>query len=164
LEVIILAENDIEKKLNKIFSNYHGCKDDLIPILQDAQEEFGYLPREVMKKISNYLKIPDSNVFGVATFYALFKLAPSGRKIVRLCRGTACHVRGGARILNEVEQCLGIKAGEVTKDMEYGLETVACIGACALAPCMTVGKEVYGQMTPKRVAEVFGDKYRTKQG
>jgi NADH-quinone oxidoreductase subunit E len=157
-----LLEANAREKLDKIFANYSGKKDDLIPILQDAQEEFGHLPKEVMQEISKFLRIPESNAFGVATFYALFKLKPSGRKTIRVCRGTACHVRGGARILDEVEQCLGIKPGEATKDMEYGLETVACIGACALAPCMTVGKEVHGQMTPRKVTEVFGDKCRAK--
>ena len=157
-----MLDVSLKEKLIKVFTNYCGNKEDLIPILQDAQEEFGYLPKEAILEISNFLKIPESNVFGVATFYALFKLTPSGRKTVRVCRGTACHVRGGARILNEVEQCLGIKPGETTKDMEYGLETVACIGACALAPCLTVGHEVYGQMTPKKVTEVLGDKCRAQ--
>jgi NADH:ubiquinone oxidoreductase subunit E len=157
-----LVDINITKKLDVIFSHYTGKKDELIPLLQDAHEEFGYLPKEVMLEISRFLKIPDSNVYGVATFYALFKLAPTGKKIVRCCRGTACHVKGGAHILTEIQQCLGIKPGESTPDMEYGLETVACIGACALAPVITIGKEVHGQMTAKKVAEVLGDKYRIR--
>jgi NADH:ubiquinone oxidoreductase subunit E len=162
MEVTLLVDTNIKDKLDPIFSRYEGKKDDLIPLLQDVHEEFGYLPKDAMLEISRFLRIPDSNVYGVATFYALFKLAPSGRKIVRCCRGTACHVKGGARILNEIQQSLNIKPGETTPDMEYGLETVACIGACALAPVITVAGEVHGQMTPKKVAEVFGDKYRAK--
>jgi NADH-quinone oxidoreductase subunit E len=108
-----------------------------------------------MKKIARFLGLPESTVFGVGTFYAQFKLVPSGRNIIRVCRGTACHVRGGARILREVEKRLGIKPGESTPDLEYSLETVACIGACALAPTMVVNKETHGEMTTKKAAEIL---------
>jgi NADH-quinone oxidoreductase subunit E len=151
---------DTAKQLDKILSRYGGEKGDLIPILQEAQESFGYLPQEVMQKIARFLRLPESTVYGVGTFYAQFTFIPTGRKRVSVCRGTACHVRGGARILREVERRLGIKPGETTADMEYSLETVACIGACALAPTMRIGKETYGQMTTKKVAEVFGAKER----
>ncbi len=147
--------------LNKILAKYSGKEDDLIPILQEVQEEFRYLPADVTQEIARFLHIPPSKVFGVSTFYALFKLAPSGRRVVRLCRGTACHVRGGARILRDVEKRLGIKPGETTKDLEYTLETVACVGACALAPNMTIGKNVYGKLTTRKVGDVFGG-YKTK--
>jgi NADH-quinone oxidoreductase subunit E len=157
-----LSETNIQEKLTPIFSRYHGLKDDLIPILQDVQEELGYLPKESMAAISRFLKIPESNVYGVATFYALFKLKPAGKNIVRVCRGTACHVKGQTRVLNEIQNRLGIQPGETTPDMEYEIETVACIGACALAPVMTIGKEVHGQMTAQKVVEVFGDKYKSK--
>jgi NADH:ubiquinone oxidoreductase subunit E len=158
-----LIDETSKSKLNGIFSHYQGKKDDLIPILQDAQEEFGYLSQDVMREIGKFLKIPESNVYGVATFYALFKLKPSGKHIIRVCRGTACHVRGGARILREIEHRLGIKPGETTKDMEYTLETVSCIGACALAPNITVGKELYGQLTTKKIAEVIGDRSKSEK-
>ena len=151
-----MEEIDTKEKLDEIFSHYSGTSNELIPILQEAQEEFRYLPSEVMQKIAKFLRLPESTVFGVSTFYAQFKLVPSGRITVRVCRGTACHVRGGARILREVERRLGVKQGETTDDMEYTLETVACIGACALSPTMTVDKETYGQMTTKKVAEIFG--------
>jgi len=154
--VIILPETEVRDKLDEILSHHTGKKEELIPILQEAQEQFGYLPPEVMLEIAKFLRLPESTVFGVSTFYAQFKLVPSGRRIVRVCRGTACHVRGGARILREVEKRLGIKPGETTDDWEYTLETVACIGACALSPTMTVDKETYGQMTTKKVAEIFG--------
>jgi len=141
--------------LNEILSSYEGREDELIPILQQVQQVFGYLPEPAMRKIAKFLKLPESTVFGVGTFYAQFKLVPSGRNIIRVCRGTACHVRGGARILREVEKNLGIKPGESTPDLECSLETVACIGACALAPTMVVNNETHGQMTTGKVAEVL---------
>ncbi len=156
--MITLAETDTKQELSEILSRYSGEKSELIPILQEAQDRFGYLPGEVMLEISRFLKVPESVVFGVVTFYAQFKLIPGGRRTVRVCRGTACHVRGGARILRDVEKRLSIKQGETTDDMEYTLETVACIGACALAPIMTIDKETHGQMTTRKVAEVIGDK------
>ena len=111
-----------------------------------------------MREIGRFLHLPESTIFGVCTFYAQFKLTPLGRRIIRICRGTACHVRGAAKVLTELEKQLGIKAGETTDDLEYTLETVACIGACALAPTMTIDNETYGKMTPKKVAEVLGDR------
>jgi len=149
---------DIEEKLTEVFKRFKGTKDELIPILEAVQEEFGYLPREAMLKISRRLRIPESNIYGVATFYALFRLKPSGKNIIRVCRGTACHVRGGARILQEFENRLGIKAGETTPDLEYSLETISCFGSCALAPVVVVNRQVYGRMTPAKVAEVLGAK------
>jgi len=156
------VESDIKGQIDNILSRHTGDKSELIPILQETQEKFRYLPSEAMQEISRFLHIPESAVFGVSTFYAQFKLVPSGRRIVRVCRGTACHVRGGARILREVERRLGLKPGETTDDLEYTLETVACIGACALAPTMTVEKETYGQMTTKKVAEVFGERSKAE--
>ena len=153
-----MAEVDFAKESEKITANYSQDSGNLIPILQEAQEKFGYLPAEAMQKIAKYLKLPESTIFGVSTFYAQFKLTPTGRKKIIICRGTACHVRGGARIIRELERRLGIKPGETTEDMEYSLETVACIGACALAPTMRVDNETHGQMTTKKVAEVLGGK------
>ena len=155
-------EETSEKRLNEILSSYQGKKEELIPILQQVQQAFSYLPEPMMKKIAKFLQLPESTVFGVSTFYAQFKLVPSGRNIIRVCRGTACHVRGGARILREVEKHLGIKPGESTSDLEYCLETVACIGACALAPTMVVNSETHGQMTTKKVGEVLGEFGREK--
>ena len=149
-------EVDFAKESEKIVAGYSRDKSNLIPILQEAQEKFGYLPEEAMKKIAHFLGVPESTVFGVSTFYAQFKLTPTGRRKIVVCRGTACHVRGGARILREIERRLGIKPGETTEDLEYTLETVACIGACALAPTMRIDNETYGQMTTQKVAEVIG--------
>lgn len=144
-----------ESVLKTVFSRFKGTKDELIPVLEAAQEQLGYLSKETMQAISKFLKIPESNVFGVATFYALFRLTPSGKNVIRVCRGTACHVRGGARILQEVETRLGIKAGETTEDREYSLETISCFGSCALAPVMVINKDVYGRMSVSRVSEIL---------
>lgn len=150
-----LAAADIKEQLKSVLSPYRRERDNLIPILQEAQQHLGYLPEEAIQEIADYLRLSGSTVYGIVTFYSHFRLTPSGRQTVRVCRGTACHVRGGARILWDIERRLGIKAGETTTDGEYTLETVACIGACALAPTMTVDKETYGQMTTKKAAEVF---------
>ena len=152
----------MQEKLEGIFSHYQGERQELIPILQETQGKFRYLPAAAMREISRFLQIPESSVYGVSTFYAQFKLTPLGKKVICVCRGTACHVRGSSKVLAEIEKQLGIKAGETTEDMEYTLETVACIGACALAPTMTIDNETYGKMTTKKVAEVLGD--RSKAG
>ncbi len=156
-------ESNIKEQLDDILSQYDGESGDLIPILQEAQERFGYLPGEVMQWIAKFLRLPESNVYGVSTFYAQFKFTPMGKRIIKVCRGTACHVRGGARILNEVERQLGITPGETTDDLEYSLETVACIGACALAPTMVIDDEVQRKMTPKKVAELFSNRSKARK-
>ena len=155
--MITLAEVDIREQLSEILSHYIGQRDELIPILQEAQERFGYLPEEVMSGIAKFLRLSESTVFGVATFYAQFRFTPTGKRIVKVCRGTACHVRGGARILREVEKRLGIKPGETTSDFEYTLETIACFGSCALAPVTVVNKNVYGRMTTTKVGQILAD-------
>ena len=114
--------------------------------------------------MARFLRLPESAVFGVSTFYAQFKFFPTGKKKVRLCRGTACHVRGAPRILEEVEKHLGIKPGETTDDLEYSLETIACFGSCALAPVMVVDNNVYGRMTPQKVKQILGDVKKTEPG
>jgi NADH-quinone oxidoreductase subunit E len=146
--------------MSEILTRYHGEKSELIPLLQEAQKVFGYLPPEVMSEIARFLRIPESMVFGACTFYAQFKLTPSGRQTVRVCQGTACHVRGSARILRETEKRLGIQAGETTDDLEYSLETIACFGSCALAPVMVVNKDVYGRMEATKVEQALEE---TKQ-
>lgn len=157
-----LTKADVQDKLKEIFSHYAGERQDLIPILQDTQAQFRYLPAAAMREISRFLRITINTVYGVATFYAQFKLTPLGKKVIRVCRGTACHVRGSGKVLAEMEKQLGIKAGETTDDMEYTLETVACIGACALAPTMTIDNETHGKMTTKKVAEVLGDRSKAR--
>ncbi len=163
LAVDSLTKADVEDKMKALFSRHHGEKQELIPILQETQAQFRYLPAAAMKEIARFLRMPESTVYGVSTFYAQFKLTPLGKKIIRVCRGTACHVRGATKVLNELESRLGIKAGETTDDLEYTLETVACIGACALAPTMTIDNVTHGKMTAKKVAEVLGDRSEAKQ-
>ncbi len=148
-------ETNIKEQLDDILSQRSGESGDLIPILQEAQERFGYLPGEVMQWIAKFLRLPESNVFGVATFYAQFKFTPIGKRMVKVCRGTACHVKGGERISESVQRELGIQPGQTTDDFEYSLEVVACIGACALAPTIMIDNEVQRKMTPKKVAELF---------
>lgn len=145
----------MEQRLNAILSSYEGRRHELIPILQQVQREFGYLQEEAMRRIARFAGVPESQVYAVATFYAQFRFTPIGRKHVMVCRGTSCHVRGAPRILHEIEKQLGIKAGETTADLEYSLETVACIGACGLSPCLTINKQVEAKTTPKKVAELL---------
>jgi len=141
--------------LKGVFSRYHGDKQELIPILQETQEQFRYLPAEAMREIGRFLRIPESTIYGVCTFYAQFKLTPMGRKIIKVCRGTACHVRGGAKILEETEKILGIKAGETTDDPEYTLETIACFVSCAPAPVMVIDDSVHGRVTTNKVKGII---------
>ena len=150
-------ETDIKGQLDELLSSYSGKKGDLIPILQEVQEKFGYLPREAMQKIAKFLSLPESTVYGVSTFYAQFKFVPTGKRIIKVCRGTACHVRGAGRILGEIERKLGIKPGETTEDLEYTLETIACFGSCALAPVIVIDKDVYGRMTTTKVGQILAD-------
>ena len=145
----------MEERLGAILSSFEGKEDDVIPLLQQVQKEYGYLTEEAMLEIARYTRVPDSRIFAVASFYAQFRFTPIGRNHVLVCRGTACHVRGGARILEAVEKALGIKEGETSKDMEYSLETVACIGCCGLPPTIMMNKKVHGKMTPRKVAELF---------
>ena len=150
-------ETDIREQLDELLSPYSGERGNLIPILQEVQERFGYLPREAMQKIAKFLSLSESAVYGVSTFYAQFKFAPTGKRIVKVCRGTACHVRGAGRILSEIERQLGIKPGETTDDLEYTLETIACFGSCALAPVIVIDKDVYGRMTNTKVGQILTD-------
>ncbi len=144
------------KQIEKIIAGYRGRKWALIPLLQEIQEKLGYVPPEAIPSIADALGLYPSQVQGVITFYAQLYTTPRGKNIVRVCRGTACHVRGGKSILKLVRQHLGIDEGESTEDMEYTLETVACIGVCALAPNLVVNKNIYGNMNPKKVAAIFG--------
>ncbi|MFC1952014.1 NADH-quinone oxidoreductase subunit NuoE [Chloroflexota bacterium] len=156
-------ESNSEEQLDGILAQYDGERGDLIPILQEAQERFGYLPPEAMSGIAKFLRMPESTVYGVSTFYAQFKFSPIGKRIVKVCRGTACHVKGGERILESVQRELGIQPGQTTDDLEYSLEVVACIGACALAPTMMIDDEVQRKMTTKKVVELFGNKSKAKE-
>jgi NADH:ubiquinone oxidoreductase subunit E len=145
----------MEKRLEAIFAGYKGQEHELIPILQDVQREFGYLDQSAMLRIARFAGVPESRVYAVATFYAQFRFTPIGKQHVMVCRGTACHVRGAQRILEEFERQLGIKEGETTPDLEHSLETVACIGACGLSPCVMINRKVEANLTPKKVAKLI---------
>jgi NADH-quinone oxidoreductase subunit E len=131
----------------------------IIPLLQRLQDVYGYLPQDVVLEIARRTGLPASRVYGVATFYAQFRLKPGGRHTVRCCRGTACHVRGGKKIFGAVRGALGIDDGETTEDMKFSLETVACLGTCFLAPVVMVDNDYYGSMTAGRVGNVL-DRYK----
>jgi len=127
----------------------------IIPLLQKLQDVYGYLPRNVVLEVARRTGLPASRVYGVATFYAQFRLKPGGRHTVRCCRGTACHVRGGKKVYGAIRSALGIEDGETTEDMKFSLETVACLGACALSPVMMVNKNYYGKMTARRAQQIL---------
>ncbi len=145
----------INEKVSEALATYTGDKAELIPILQQVQQAFGYLPEEAMSQIADFVNVPECSVYGVATFYAQFKFVPLGRNIIKVCRGTGCYVKGAPRLLDEIETRLGIKDGETTPDMEYTLETVACFGSCALAPVMVVNDRVYGNVTVEKVRGIL---------
>ena len=148
--------NEIDvSKLDKVIEKYQGMEGTLITILQEAQEICGYLPEEVILYISRKTKVPVAKVYGVITFYAQFYLERRGKHTVRACRGTACHVRGAKPVLKVIEQTLGIKDGETTEDYRFSLETVACLGACFLAPVMMINKDYYGKLIPQKVESII---------
>jgi NADH-quinone oxidoreductase E subunit len=142
-------------QLNEVLKKYEGVEGALIPVLQEAQEIYGYLTEEVLDHIGKRLHIPTSRIFGVVSFYAQFYTTPRGRHTVRVCRGTACHVRGGKHILRAVQQYLGVGENETTDDFKFTFETVACLGACALSPVLLVDKNYYGKLTPAKVEQVL---------
>ena len=143
------------EKLDSILDRYGRNPAQLIPILQDVQSEENYLPREVLEQISEKLNIPLVRIYAVATFYKAFSLKPRGKHIIQVCMGTACHVRGGARILDKMVRDMGIGPGETTKDMDFTLETVNCLGACALGPIVVVDGEYHGQMNPPKWDKIY---------
>lgn len=145
-------------ELNEIFERHVISPESLIAILQDIQEHHHYLSEEHLKSVAEHLKIPVGRVFSVANFYNAFSLQPKGENVIQVCMGTACHVRGALRILEELERILGIKDGETTANNKFSLETVNCLGACALGPIMVINGEYYGNMTTKQVATLL-DKY-----
>lgn len=145
----------MDGRLESIFSHYNGEYFELIPILQEVQHTFGYLPEPEMCEVARFVGLPESRVYAVATFYEQFRFTPQGKNRVVVCRGTACHVRGAAKILEEMEDRLNIKEGETTEDLEYTLGTAACIGCCALAPCVMINDRVEAKLTPKKVEELF---------
>ena len=147
----------MRQQLSQVLAPYQGERGVLIPILQKVQEKLGYLPEEAVSEIAHFLCLSESEVYGVASFYAQFRFERQGEHIVKVCQGTACHVRGGRRILEAVERELGIQPGETTEDYKFSLERVACFGSCALAPVMVVDKTVYGRMTVARAKGILAE-------
>jgi NADH-quinone oxidoreductase subunit E len=143
------------KTLNEILSTYEGTKSELIPLLQDIQANLGYLSEESIKDVSKFTGVSESEIYGVATFYTQFRFTPVGKKHIMVCKGTACHVKGAPQIIEGIERHLGIKEGEVTFDMEYSLESVGCLGCCALAPCAMINDDVESNMTLKDIKKIF---------
>ncbi len=140
--------------LDPLIVKYKGKKGNLIPLLQGAQELFGHIPKAVFEKISRDAAIPLSDLFGVATFYAQFRLHPVGKYIIKVCHGTACHVQNALEISESLEEALRIKDGQTTDDRFYTLESVACLGCCSLAPVMMIGDQTYGKLTGNEAVKI----------
>jgi len=149
------TESPLPDELAQIVAEYGGEKGALIPILQKVQERFGYLSEEAISRIAKLCRISESEVFGVASFYAQFYFTRRGRHSIKVCLGTACHVRGGERILDEIKRELRVESGGTTEDSKFSLERVACFGSCALAPVVVIDKDVYGRMTVSKAKEVI---------
>ena len=142
-------------KITPIIKEYEGKKWALIPLLQKVQEEYGYIPPETIGPIAEALHLFPSEVQGVVTFYSQFSLKPRGKNVIRVCKGTACHVRGGRSILKIAKRELGVDEGNTTEDYQFTLETVACLGACFLAPTMMVNKSYYGKLSPPKMTSIL---------
>lgn len=146
---------EIKQKTKQIIKKHKSNKSALIAVLQDIQEAFNYLPKEALKTASNMMKVPMSRVYEAATFYTAFSLKPRGKHIVKICKGTACHVRGAAILQDRFETTLGIKPGQTTKDGKFSLETVNCVGACALGPVVVINTDYHGQVTINKVDKII---------
>jgi NADH-quinone oxidoreductase subunit E len=142
-------------KIDKIIDTYNGDDSWLIMILQDIQDEYNFLPHPALERVAEKLDVPLSRVHNVATFYSSFSLKERGKHLIKVCDGTACHLRGFANLRDEIFRQLNIKEGQTTEDKMFTLEVVACLGACALAPVMAIGTQYYGQMTPQKIKETL---------
>ena len=149
----------MEEQLTAILAESHKGQDALIPLLQRVQEELGYVPEEAIDSISKRTGVPASEVFGILTFYAQFRLKPRGKNLISVCLGTACHVLGAAKILEALERHLNIRQGETTPDKEFTLAEVRCLGSCSLAPVMVVNQDTYGRLTPDKALKIV-ERYR----
>lgn len=152
---MLLYNRLVDDQAREAMVQFRRDRGNLIPILQKVQGVEGYLLPEAIREISHFLDISENDVYSVASFYAQFRFTRSGDHTVKVCLGTACHVRGGERILESVERKLGIQPGQTTDDFKFSLERIACFGCCALAPVMVVGQDIYSKMTPARVREVL---------
>jgi len=148
-------EDQLTERLIQLFSSYSRDRRNVIALLQAVQKEFSYLPKEAMQGIAHFLDVPEVEVYGVATFYNQFRLAPLGKHHVRVCMGTACHLAGGKLVSEALERQLDIKVGETTQNKEFSLERVACVGCCMLAPVVLIGEDVHPKMTPFKAEEAL---------
>ena len=148
----------IDKGHVQVFAGFKGDQGELIPILQKVQGEFGYISEQSIKEVSRFLRISENQIYGVASFYSQFRFSPPGRNSVKVCLGTACHVRGGQALGAALGKQLRIAPGETTKDKRFDLQRVACLGCCALAPVVTVNADIYSRMTVLRLKRIL-DKY-----
>jgi NADH-quinone oxidoreductase subunit E len=150
-----MAPNEQKAVVSKVLKKHNKDKALLVDVLQDVQAGIGYLPQDALEAVAEGLEVPLSRVYSVATFFKAFSLTPRGRNVINVCLGTACHVRGSDKVLAAIEQQLGIKKGETTQDLRFTLETVNCVGACALGPVVIVGEDYHGEMTPEGVINVL---------
>jgi NADH-quinone oxidoreductase subunit E len=150
-----MPENEVKSKVKQVLKNYGKDSSALIDILHDTQAAIGYLPKEALEAISDGLDVPLSRIYCVVTFFKAFSLNPRGRHLVSVCMGTACHVRGADKVVEQIEKELGIKAGQNTPDLKFTLETVNCIGSCALGPMVTVDDDYHGQVTSESIVPVL---------
>jgi NADH-quinone oxidoreductase subunit E len=153
LEAINATDIDLSL-MDPLIEKYKGKKGNLIPLLQGTQQLFGYIPKDAFLKLNSETGLELNEMYGVATFYAQFRLTPAGKHIIKMCHGTACHVQRVTAITDEIIDLLDVKDGETTKDGIFTLETVACLGCCSLAPVMMIGEETYGKLTPKEAVKI----------
>lgn len=152
----------VSVELDSILSKYDNAKrDSLIPLLQEVQQQQGYLSREAVLEIGKHLKLPASKIYGVATFYNQFRFQPQGKNHIQVCRGTACHVKGSAAVLDAIKRELKVEPGQTTRDGQFSLEVVACIGACGLAPVICINGEFHAGVTTQKVGKIL-ESYRKK--
>ncbi|MBA7473655.1 hypothetical protein ES707_08997 [subsurface metagenome] len=151
------------QRVDEIANRYDSEKESLIQVLQDISSEYGYLPEPCLRRVTEKLDIPLSDVFAAATFYKAFSLEPRGRHLIRVCLGTACHVRGASQVLSKIERRLSIEAGQTSRDLMFTLKIVNCLGACALGPVVMVDGEYHGQMTQAKVDRLL-DRYTEAAG
>jgi NADH-quinone oxidoreductase subunit E len=144
-----------QARLDSILSRYGGEPYDLIPVLQDIQDGYGFLPKEELKVVAKSLKVPVTQVYSVATFYKMFSLVPKGRNQLKVCLGTTCHLKGGNRLVDSLESRLGVEVGYTSKDGEFSLETVGCLGSCAQAPVMMINDKYYARVTADKVPKIL---------
>jgi NADH-quinone oxidoreductase E subunit len=144
-----------EARLESILSRYEGEPYDLIPVLQEIQDGYGFLPKEEVKAVAKRLHVPVTQAYSVATFYKMFSLVPKGRNQLKVCLGTTCHLKGGNRLVDSLESRLGVEVGYTSKDGEFSLETVGCLGSCAQAPVMMINDKYYARVTADRVPKIL---------